>query len=191
MSSVDFHSFPTNKEHRVKWLQFCNRTDISLEDVTRNYNYRICSVHFEGGLGCTKLYPVPEESPQSTLEGKENKTADKRLSPEETRSKNKLELDEAERLPLRSLDFNLLGVSGTCSAEAALVEAGNGSCPKKPSPCTTTTDHSYGGVFFPTSSNAMIGTQTEMTTDMVWDLESTFASLCADLDDLDTEQKNQ
>ena len=65
--------------------------------MTRNYNYRICSVHFEGGLGCTKLYPVPGESPQSTSEGKESKTADKRLSLEETPSKNKPELNEAER----------------------------------------------------------------------------------------------
>ena len=185
LSSVDFHPFPTNKEHRVKWLQFCNRTDISLEDVTRNYNYRICSVHFEGGLGCIKLYPVPGESPQSTSGEKENKTADKRLSLEKTPSKNKPELDEAEKLPLRSLDFSLLGVSGTCSAEAALVEPGNGNCPKKPPPCTTTTDHRYASVFFPTSSTAMIGTQTDLTTDMVCDLESTLASLRADLDDLD------
>ena len=187
LSLVDFHPFPTNKEHRVKWLQLCNRTDISLDDVTRNYNYRICSVHFESGLGCTKLYPVPGESPQSTSEGKENKTVDKRLSLEEMPSKNKPELNEAERLPLRSLDFNLLEVSGTYSAscpqpEAALVEPGNGNCPKKPPPCTAATDHSYAGVFFPASSPATIGTQTEMTTDMLCDLESTLASLRADLD---------
>ena len=171
LSSVDFHPFPTNKEHRVKWLQFWNRTDISLDDVARNYNYRICSVHFEGGLGCTKVYPVPGESPQPTSEGKENKTADKRLSLKEMQSKNKPEVNEAERLPMRSLDFNLLEVSGTCSAScpqpaAALVEPGNGNCSKKPPSCTTTTDHSYAGVFFSTSSTATIGTQTEMTTDI-------------------------
>ena len=58
----------------------------------------------------------------------------------------------------------------------------NGNCPQKPPPCTTTTDHSYAGVFFPTSSTATIGTQTEMTTDVACDLESTLASLRADLD---------
>ena len=68
------------------------------------------------------------------------------------------------------------------TARSCLVDPGNGNCPKKPPPCTTTTDHSYAGVFFPTSSTATIGTLTEMTTDVLCDLESTPTSLRADLD---------
>ena len=58
LQNVLFFFFPKEAELRRKWFHFLMRKDIkSVSQIT--LNHMICSVHFQGGLGYCKAYPVP------------------------------------------------------------------------------------------------------------------------------------
>ena len=44
----------SERERRMRWISACH-----LDSLTVMRHTRICSVHFEGGLGLTKFNPVP------------------------------------------------------------------------------------------------------------------------------------
>jgi len=93
VSNVSFHCFPSNdenkqyapgmseKERRRRWIAACR-----LESLNVTRHTRLCSQHFEGGLGPTKANPVPSifDFPKH-LQPKEVK---QRQDPESRRLKN-------------------------------------------------------------------------------------------------------
>ena len=93
VASVTFHCFPSNdekkqyapgmseQERRRRWMAACR-----LESLNVTRHTRICSKHFEGGLGPTKANPVPTifDFPKH-LQRKEVK---QRQDPEARRLKN-------------------------------------------------------------------------------------------------------
>ena len=93
LKGITFHSFPVDdrkktfvsgmneSERRKRWIAACH---LSTLNVTRHT--RICSAHFEGGLGPTKLNPTPTIfSFPSHLQ---TKTHRERTDPEERRQKS-------------------------------------------------------------------------------------------------------
>ena len=93
VATVTFHCFPSNnekkqyapgmseQERRRRWIAACR-----LESLNVTRHTRICSKHFEGGLGPTKANPVPTifDFPKH-LQRKELK---QRQDPESRRLKN-------------------------------------------------------------------------------------------------------
>ena len=64
LSSVSFHPFLDNKNLKLKWFSFCKRNDVTHNNIAKNST--ICSIHFAGGAGYTKMCPIPTlQSPES------------------------------------------------------------------------------------------------------------------------------
>eukprot|EP00794_Sanderia_malayensis_P001166 gene1166-534_t len=176
LSRVDFHPFPDDKDQKSKWFNLCKRKGITLKDITRNYT--VCSVHFEGGAGCTKMYPVPihhsPESPlyvtppnqrKSVLNRVKNKRENHHQSCESSRQKK-------PRVAIRSLDLNVPAIANAASETKVKKEHLEGventfiehdKSPNMPSKEVKFwhTGHNYSNASFTTEFGNNIGTQTQ------------------------------
>ena len=102
LANVRFFPFPqdnankyyaagmSERERRMRWIAACRLDSLN---VTRHT--RICSVHFEGGLGPTKLNPVPSifAFPQHL----QRKPLKSRTDPEERRGKQQKETPQTSK----------------------------------------------------------------------------------------------